>query len=305
MRFVLFAALASAAFAQPRNTGPSIGRAPDHANAAYGPHARNVLDFYRAPSNEPTPLVVYIHGGGFVAGGKESLNAAMRDRLLAAGISVAAINYRYATQASFPAPMMDGVRAIQFLRSKSREWGVDKTRVGAMGGSAGACMSLWIGYHDDFANPVSADPIERESSRLTVMAVNGAQTTLDIPTIAEFISPATGRHPSGPAFFGLPYSEYDTPRAHAIFRQASPATYLSKDDPPAWLYYDEPDVDVAPNARPGTGIHHPRFGAYLRERCIPLKLTCEVRLATDYQDVRGAANEQFAFLRRHLFAPSR
>ncbi len=277
--------------------------AQTEANVAYGPHARNMLDFYRASSNEPTPLVVYIHGGGFVAGNKESLNAAMRDRLLNAGISVAAINYRYATQAPFPAPMLDGVRAIQFLRSKARKWNLDKTRIAAMGGSAGACMALWIGYHDDLANPASTDPIERESSRLRAMAVNGAQTTLDPRLLSEFISPATARHPSGPIFFGLPIAEYGTPRARALFRDASPATYLSKDDPPAWLYYDEPDVDVPPNARPGTGIHHPRFGAYLRELCIPLKLTCEVRLATDYQDIRGAANEQFAFLRRHLFNP--
>jgi acetyl esterase len=273
------------------------------ANISYGPHERNVLDFYRADSGKPTPVVVFIHGGGFVSGSKANLNSAMRDRLLESGISVAAINYRYATQASFPAPMMDGVRAIQFLRFKSREWNIDKTRIAAMGGSAGAGMALWIGYHDDFANPASHDPIERESSRLLAMAVNGAQTTLHPAIISTFISPATASHPSGPVFFGIPFSDYDTPRARAIFRDASPATYLSKDDPPAWLYYDEPDVDVPPNAKPGTGIHHPRFGVYLRERCMPLGLKCDVRFATDYQDVRGAANEQFAFLRRQLTAP--
>ncbi|MEP7363382.1 MAG: alpha/beta hydrolase, partial [Acidobacteriota bacterium] len=169
--------------------------AQTHANVPYGPHPRNVLDFYRAPSDKPTPVVVFIHGGGFVAGGKENLNAAMRDRLLDAGISVAAINYRYATQAPFPAPMMDGVRAIQFLRTKAPEWNIDKKRIAAMGGSAGACMALWIGYHDDFANPASSDPIERESSRLTAMAVNGAQTTLDLRVISELISPATAHHP--------------------------------------------------------------------------------------------------------------
>ena len=275
------------------------------ANISYGPHARNVLDFYPAPSDKPTPVVVFIHGGGFVTGSKENLNAAMRDRLLHAGISVAAINYRYATQAPFPAPMQDGVRAIQFLRLKAREWNIDKSRFGAMGGSAGACMALWIGYHDDFANPASDDPAERESSRLQAIAVDGAQTTLDLTTIASLISPAAARHPSGPAFFGISPAEFNSPRAQALFREASPVTYLSKDDPPAWLYYDEPDVDVPPNARPGAGIHHPRFGYYLRDRCVPLGLTCEIRLATDYQDVRGAANEQFAFLQRQLTSPSR
>jgi acetyl esterase len=270
------------------------------ANITYGPHQRNVLDFYRAPSDKPTPVVVFIHGGGFVNGSKENLNAAMRDRLLDAGISVAAINYRYATQAPFPAPMMDGVRAIQFLRSKAAKWNIDKARIGAMGGSAGACMALWIGYHDDFAKASATDPIERESSRLQAIAVNGAQTTLDLRLISEFISPATARHPSGPTFFGLKPTEFNSPRAVALFREASPVTYLTKDDPPSWLYYEEPDVNVPPDARPGAGIHHPRFGYYLRERCIPLGVKCELRLATDYQDIRGAANEQFEFLRLNL-----
>lgn len=274
--------------------------AQDHRDVAYGPHPRQVLDFYQASVAEPAPVVVFIHGGGFVNGSKAQLNAAMRDRLLQAGISVASINYRYATQASFPAPMMDGVRAIQFLRSKSTEWNIDKSRIAAMGGSAGACMSLWIGYHDDFANPAAEDPVERESSRLSAMAVNGAQTTLDPAVLSTLISPATARHPSGPHFFGIPWSESETPRAREVYQAASPITYLSRDDPPAWLYYDEPDVDVPATARPGTGIHHPRFGRYLRDRCLPLGLTCEVRLATDYQDTRGASVEQFEFLRRQL-----
>lgn len=283
----------------------SAAHAQDYRDVAYGPHPRNVLDFYRAPSNGPSPVVVFIHGGGFVNGSKAQLNAAMRDRLLQAGISVAAINYRYATQASFPAPMMDGVRAIQFLRWKAKDWNIDKGRIGAMGGSAGACMSLWIGYHDDFANPASPDPVERESSRLQAMAVNGAQTTLDPKVLSELISPATARHPSGPHFFGIPQADSETPRAREVYRLASPVTYLTGDDPPAWLYYDEPDVDVPANARPGSGIHHPRFGRYLRERCLPLGLTCEVRLATDYQDTRGAGVEQAEFLRRQLLGERR
>lgn len=280
--------------------GPIASAGPDYANVAYAPHERNVLDFYRAASAKPTPVVVFLHGGGFVQGSKDQLNAAMRDRLLQAGISVAAVNYRYATQASFPAPMMDGVRAIQFLRWKASEWNIDSRRIGAMGGSAGACMALWIGYHDDFARPGASDPVERESSRLAVMAVAGAQTTLELDVIEKLIAPSAARHPSGPAFFGVPFSESGSERARKIYRAASPAAYLSKDDPPAWLYYSDPDVNIPADAKAGTGIHHPRFGHYLRERCAPLGLVCEVREAKDFQDTKGAALEQFEFLRSHL-----
>src|ERR1043165_9459952 len=53
--------------------GASVAPAPTAADVHYGPHERNVLDFWKAPSEQPTPLVVYIHGGGFVAGDKSGV----------------------------------------------------------------------------------------------------------------------------------------------------------------------------------------------------------------------------------------
>ena len=76
-------------------------------------------------------------------------------------------------------PLEDAARAVQFLRSKAGEWNIDKTRIAATGGSAGACSSLWLAFHDDMAKPDSPDPVARESTRLTAAAVNGAQTSLD------------------------------------------------------------------------------------------------------------------------------
>src|SRR5215216_4390069 len=67
--------------------------APDLVNEHYGPHARHVLDLWKAKSDKPAPLVVYIHGGGFRAGSKESINSALLTGLLDKGISVMAINY--------------------------------------------------------------------------------------------------------------------------------------------------------------------------------------------------------------------
>src|SRR5438874_484856 len=71
---------------------------PTVANLAYGKHERQVLDFWQAKSEKPTPLVLYIHGGGWQGGDKSSLGAAIQ-QYLDAGISVAAINYRYVKQA--------------------------------------------------------------------------------------------------------------------------------------------------------------------------------------------------------------
>src|SRR5205807_10604541 len=99
-------------------------RPPTYQDVKYGPHQRNVLDFWQAASKQPTPLLVSIPGGGFVAGNK-SVGPQLLAECLDSGISVAAICYRYSTQAIAPAPFQDGARAVQFLRFKAKEWNID------------------------------------------------------------------------------------------------------------------------------------------------------------------------------------
>src|SRR6266852_1959352 len=159
-------------------------RPPDLANVSYGPHERNVLDLWKAKSDRPTPLVIFIHGGGFTQGDKSSVSMALIDACLKQGISVASINYRYSTQAPYPAPMADSARAVQFLRLHAAEWNLNPKAFAATGGSAGAGISLWMGFHDDMAEPGSDDPLKRQSTRLSAMAVTNGQTTYDPRTIA-------------------------------------------------------------------------------------------------------------------------
>jgi acetyl esterase/lipase len=157
---------------------------PSHAGVRNGDHERHVLDFWKAESTKPTPLVFVILGGGWQGGSKERLNRfANAPALLKAGISGAAINYRYVKQAveqrvepPVKAPSHDAARALQFVRSKAAEWNLDKERIGAAGGSAGACSSLWLAFHDDLVDPDSDDPVARGSTRLWCAAVIGAQT---------------------------------------------------------------------------------------------------------------------------------
>ena len=140
---------------------------PTISELPYGTHKRQVLDFWKAESDKPTPLILVIHGGGWNGGSKERLAPTIRiDEALAAGISVAAINYRYVPQAvnagikpPVKAPLEDASRALQFIRSKATEWNLDKERIGVTGGSAGACSSLWLAFHDDLADPTNADPV--------------------------------------------------------------------------------------------------------------------------------------------------
>src|SRR5947199_4746816 len=102
----------------------------------YGTHPRQVLDFYPAKSDKPTPVVLYIHGGGWQNGDKKTDPQPFLDK----GISVVAINYRYVKhgvedklEPPVRAPLEDAARALQFVRSKAAEWNIDKKRIGATG----------------------------------------------------------------------------------------------------------------------------------------------------------------------------
>lgn len=269
---------------------------PDLANVKYGPHERNVLDLWKAKSDGPTSLVVYIHGGGFRAGSKESLSPAVLDGLLANGISVMAINYRLSPEVSFPAHYMDSARAIQFARSKAKEWNLDPKRVGATGGSAGAGTSLWIGFHDDMAEPKSTDPVLRESTRLTCMAVNGAQSSYDPRVIKAWVGESAAKHPALEGFYGIKADEIDTPKAHKLYEAASAINYLTKDDPPVYAFYSEARK-LPPDAKPGQGIHHINFGLKLKEKMDSLGIECVVR----HRDEGAKADEETVkFLVKYL-----
>jgi acetyl esterase/lipase len=287
--------------AQTRRGSGGEKPAPDSANLKYGPHERNALDLWKAKSDKPTPLLVFIHGGGFRAGSKEALPPALLKGCLDSGISVMAINYRLSPEVHFPAHYLDCARAIQFARHNAKEWNLDPKRVAASGGSAGAGTSLWVGFHDDLADPKSSDPILRESTRLTCMAVMAAQSSYDPRDIKAWIGEAPSKHPALQGFYGLKDDELDTPKAHKLYEEASPINFLTADDPPVFLFYNEADRPIPADAPLGAGIHHPNFGKKLKEKMDPLKIECVIKHADDYRRNGGDMHEDMMkFLLKHL-----
>lgn len=245
-------------------------------NVSYGPHARNVLDFYPAASEKPTPVVLYIHGGGWRGGDKKTNPKAFLDR----GISVVAINYRYVqngkeemVEPPVKAPLGDAARALQFIRSKAKEWNLDKTKIGATGGSAGACSSLWLAFHDDLADPKSDDPIARESTRLTCAAVNGAQVSLDPKELREWMP----NYGYGAHAFGLgSFQELIDQREKVLpwIHEYSPIEHVSKDDPPIGLFYggEVPVVGASPKDPTHSGIMGVKLAERLKEAGVDVVL---------------------------------
>ena len=261
------------------NYAPSVPK-PTLSEVSYGPHARHTLDFWKAQSTKPAPLVFVIHGGGWQGGSKERIDRfADPSALLKAGISVVAINYRFIPQAfkagirpPVRAPLHDAARALQFVRSKSTEWNIDKKRIGAAGGSAGACSSLWLAFHDDLADPKSDDPVARESTRLCCAAVMGAQTTLDPKQMKEWTPNSKyGGHAFGLKPFDRFLAEHDS--ILKWIAEYSPYALVSKGDPPVYLIYNSPPALGKAQKDP---THTSNFGVKLQEHCRATGVSCEL-----------------------------
>lgn len=276
-------------------TNQAKGRKPPtHANVKYGDHERNVFDIWLADSPKPAPLAIYIHGGGFRAGSKEKLKPNELGQLLKAGISVAAINYRYMSVATpLPTPHHDARRALQMMRSKAKEWNIDKERVAAFGGSAGAQICMWLAFSDEMAKPDSKDPIERESTRLICVATAGGQTTNDIEfwqnKIATLLGPDTDvktlSRPLGnikdPEKAHLAkWGAKTLDEANEIASRHSAVSIVSADDPPIFMSYG-----MNPTAKPPTDkkrirgwlIHHVNLGIALKGKTDALKLEAHLK----------------------------
>ncbi len=261
---------------------------PDFADVAYGPHERNVLDLWLAEGEGPRLLAVYMHGGGWRAGDRSSLGRDTLEALLAAGISVAAINYRLTDVAPFPAPMTDAGRAIQFLRHHAGEHNIDPDRVGAWGGSAGACTSMWPAFHDDLADPDSEDPIARQSTRLTCIAPNAGPTTLEADVAEQWLGASITRHPALMPMFGVEDpAQFDDPEVRALMAQASPVNHLTADDPPVRAQYSPPADRLDDSATPGQVAHHPLYGVHLKERMDALGIECVLIYPEHTEDPYG------------------
>jgi acetyl esterase/lipase len=158
----------------------------DIAYASMSP--RNVLDLIVPDTAAPPPLVVFIHGGAFRMGDKsDSLRE--RQALVDVGFAVASLNYRYSTEAIWPAQLDDLCAAFAFLRAHASRFGFDADRVASFGPSAGGHLSASVGI------ALSARPETRLAASI-VWFPPVDFPTMDADMIATGIARATGRNDS-------------------------------------------------------------------------------------------------------------
>lgn len=264
-------------------------QSPTQANVSYGRHPKQVLDFYQAKSSQPAPLLFFTHGGGWMTGDKATPPPDFLAKCLENGISVVSINYRLITDAQaekidppVKACLEDASRALQFVRSKAAEWKIDKTRIAGCGGSAGGFTSLWLGFHPDMAEPHSADPVARESTRLTCVIAFVPQTTLDPRLMKAWIP----NNEYGNHAFGLPSMADFVAKRDALMpwiEKFSPYTLATADDPPVLLFYDNPPNPGQPYKDPP---HSANWGAGLAEKLKAVGIEHEINYNNDYAHMK-------------------
>lgn len=273
---------------------------PSRANVRYGPHERNVFDLWLpegATPGKPVPVFIFFHGGGFVGGDKSKFDP---NPCLEMGYAVVSSNYRFVDGKDVltPVPMQDCARAIQFLRHKAAEFGIDPAKVALSGSSAGAVITMWIAYKDDMADSDSDDPVCRQSTRVSCIVPRSGPTNLDPKWVWKHVGGSQTVHSSMPKFYGVNDANYDTPTVSTLSRESSAIHHATADDPPTLLIYGGrlDNVPLPEDASQGLVIHHPYFGKVLKDKLDELGVECEFH----YGGPRPTHDDIGKFLAKHF-----
>ena len=202
------------------------------------------LDLWVPATEAPAPLVVWIHGGGFMFGDRRYLPETLRpnqvfDALLDAGLAVATIDYRHALEAPFPAQLLDAKAAVRYLRAHADELGISTERIGVMGESAGGHIAALVGLTGNRADLEGGIGVVGPSSAVDVVVdwYGPADFTTmprmtPPPHIVAKLEPAMHTPPEDTLVAGLD----DAARA-----DASPITHVTPDAPPFLLVHGTAD----------------------------------------------------------------
>lgn len=231
-------------------------------------HSRNKFDIFTLSGNKPTPLVIFIHAGGFVGGDKRQAYETPENirTFLMSGIAFATINYRLLddTDKGVITSLGDITRALQYIRYHAEDFNIDPNRISCFGVSAGAGSSFWLATRDDMANPNSNDPVERESTRITSAVSLAGQATYDIVQWETIFEPF-GFKIDDPVqdqetlylFYGIDtVEEVYTPELEAYRKEVDMLAWMDKDDAPIYIYNSGPPTAPSTDYN-GDLYHHP------------------------------------------------
>jgi acetyl esterase/lipase len=202
------------------------------------------LDLWVPATDAPAPLVVWVHGGGFMFGDRRVLPETFRpnqvfDALLDAGLAVATIDYRHALEAPFPAQLQDAKAAVRYLRTFGGELGVSTEKIGAIGESAGGHIVAALGLTAHRADLEGTHGVLGASS--AVQAVVDWYGVADLTTMPRQTPPPHIAEKLPPELLVAPEDQLTRGLEGQALADASPITHVTPDAPPFLLVHGTAD----------------------------------------------------------------
>lgn len=241
-------------------------------------------DVYVPRGEGPFPGVLVVHGGAWKMGSRVQL-AGVAQILAEHGMTAVAISYRLAPQYKFPAQIEDCKAAVRWMRSEAARWKIDPNHIGGFGYSAGAHLVSLLGTTSpaDGLEGV-ADAAKFPSTRLQAVAAGG--TPCDFRPIPNDVD--------GLAFW-LGGTQGQLPEQ---YRLASPAAFITADDPPFFFFHGEGD-QMVPLVSP----------TQMRQELQAAGVSAELYVVPNVGHIACALNRQavdraVGFLESHLKAES-
>ncbi|GMW03330.1 MAG: lipase [Candidatus Hydrogenedentota bacterium] len=194
---------------------------------------------YFSSKEKRVPAVIYVHGGGWGGGDKgddPDMMMDMLDGFASDGFVAVSMNYRLSGEAKFPAAVSDCKQAIRWLRAHADTYGVDKNRIGVVGGSAGGHLAAMIGVTGDLHEFDGDGPHGDQSSAVQAAVSVSGPTDLQVSVCA---SKPEDRAQMVGNFLGVMAADN-----MELARKASPVTYVCKELPPMLLIHCKDDQSI-------------------------------------------------------------
>jgi acetyl esterase/lipase len=227
-------------------TGVEVSR--DVIYAGEGASALS-LDLYLPRGTDgPPPIAVYFHGGGWARGSKTDLAQERLIPLARRGVAVASVSYRLVDVALWPAQLHDAKGAVRWLRAHAARFGIDGTRIGAWGASAGGHLAALLGLTaglSELEGDVGGNLDQDSSVRSVVawfpptdlIALTDHPADPAVPLPSFMIGRERATTPAQAGLLGVS----DVHEAPDAARAASPTTYAHRAGPPFLLVHGDRD----------------------------------------------------------------
>ena len=219
-----------------------------HSNIPYANDTskKHLLDIYLPPNaSTKTPLVIWVHGGAWMLNDKYADMSYMKNTIkgfIDNGYALASIDYRYSTEAVFPAQIQDCNQAIEFLYQHAGQYKFDKNKMALIGFSAGGHLASLLALSHN--NAVKEFYTANVTPHFKINCVLDFYGPSDLVAISSSPDTTTNNEQS-PVALLLGASPNKRPD---LAKRASPVTYIDKNDPPFFIVQGEKDESV-PNTQ--------------------------------------------------------